>query len=303
MTNFPLRLRPGVHVAPADGGLSITGLGRILMMPGPTELSATWDLLFPGLHAGEPVDELLAVLPEADRPTGRAILRALHEAGLLLDARKSAAVDERERDRFHRTISYLEARAAEPYQAFRLLRATTVLVSGGGQAALAAGRALLRAGVGGLMLADAEATELAEVAAEVDIPLNAGAPQVIVTVDAEAPPAGGLPWFGVLLAGELALVGPGGVPDSEQATLVDTVTRHRQRTGIKLTPAPTSPVAAALAGNLAALQVVDRLADVPDANQAHVVTVTGMRVTRHPVSRPRSEDLNTIMMEGRELAR
>jgi len=255
MTGSPLRLRPGVHVAPTADGLSVTGLGRVLTVPGPSALGTTWDMLFPAVHRGGPAEDLVATLPDAHQATGHAILRVLGKAGLLLDLRARGALDDVETAQFRRTVSYLEATAPEPYSAFRRLRETHVRVEGTGPAALAAGRTLLRAGVGGLdcpSVPDASGAE--------------GPAEVVITVDGNQPPDSPL-WCGVFLCGDTAVVGPCGAGPLGEYT-----------------SAATSPVAAALAGNLAALHVINRVAELTEPPHTDVIEVEGMRVTQHPVS-------------------
>jgi hypothetical protein len=215
-------------------------------------------MLYPAVHRGGPAEDLVATLPDAHQATGHAILRVLGKAGLLLDLRARDALDDVETAQFRRTVSYLEATAPEPYSAFRRLRETHVRVEGTGPAALAAGRTLLRAGVGGLDCPDEQLADALGVLLNTD-----GPAEVVITVDRNQPPGSQL-WCGVFLCGGTAVVGPCGAPEALG----------------ELTSAATSPVAAALAGNLAALHVVNRVAELTEAPHTDVIEVEGMRVTQ-----------------------
>lgn len=228
-----VRLRPGVHVAPAPGGLSISGLGRTSVVSGDP---AEWDALFPGLHQGSPL------------PSGP-LVTILDDLGLLLDPDAVPA----DAGRYPRMLSYLEAYARDPYNAFQRLRSGTVSFSGpDGVLREAARRTLLQAGVDRFVPADPNA-------------------DAVITVDTLTGPVD-VPWIGVFLAGDLTLVGP---------NLPDAVRR------VALTPAPVSPVVAALAGSLAAFAAALAVAGLPAETrhpQVQLIRTDGLRVSTHPTT-------------------
>lgn len=243
-----VRLRPGVHAAPVPGGLSIAGLGRTTVVAADP---AEWDALFPRLHAGTPIDPSSSLVDRLD------------ELGLLLDPADRPA----EAARFPRLLSYLEAYATEPYDAFARLRSAVVYFPGGTGLVLdAVRRTLDQTGVGRLVTADPQPDAAA-----------------VITVDSlDAPDA---PWIGIWLAGEYALVGP---------TLPDALRRLR----FPVERAPVSPVVATLAGNLAGFAAALAIAEPPSPAepsgaaaaqpdrypQVQLIRTDGLKVGSHPTA-------------------
>ncbi|MEO6703550.1 MAG: hypothetical protein ABI140_08605, partial [Jatrophihabitantaceae bacterium] len=225
---------------------------------------------------------------QPDEPAGL-LIRVLAEAGLLLSTGPvidnglpcAAPVE----GGFARTANYLDSFADQPARSFELIRSGTVSVTGSGPASFAAARALLSFGFGTVQVSDpAVAGRLATLA-------SAG---LVASIDADADlmiwvgqrPQPAPASIGVLPAGELSFVGP--VTDSATGPdLEDVLDRYRLRTGSRPAAADTSPVAAALAGNLAALQALHWRAGLPNAGEpaAHLVHSESLRVQRYPLRR------------------
>lgn len=254
-----IRLRPGVHVAPVEQGLSVAGRGRSFVVPGGPELAANWNELFPQLHSG---------LTAVDHP----LFRVLAEADLLLFD------PGRDDHGFPRTLNYLQTWADEPDRALNAVRRGTVAVLGGDTGAFAAARALLNFGVGTVIVDDAETRgRLTPLAAGLGARLSrGGGADLTITVNDPTADTD----VGVLLAGEVGVISP-----ASGFGLSPLLDRMAVRTGERLQPLATSPVLSALAGNVAALQVLARFADLPGQQEACVATAD-MAVRRFAVQTP-----------------
>lgn len=258
----PIRLRPGAHAAPVGGGLLITGRGTTRLVRGDAAvLDAVWLRMLPAFHRGTDPARLAGLSSVA-----AAIIGALDSAGLLLP------VDPSWPD--HPTLEYLASVAEEPFEAWSRFRALKVSVVGTGPAALAAERALLSFG-----LAEAE--------------LRAADPDVVITVDDAAPVRAGTAWIGIASCGERVVVGPLRTVEGGSA-LDDALAMLGAR------PAPTSPVAARLAGNLAAADVLAFGAGLAEAYRwrASVVHVDGARVESVLVTTPGARPLSAEAAPG-----
>lgn len=248
-----IRLRPGVHAAPVAGGLLVTGRGATCLVPGDAAvLDALWLRMLPVLHRGTDPARLTSRSGLAEL-----IVETLDTAGLLLPA-DPAWPDEP-------ALEFLASVADEPLEAWHRFRALKVAVVGDGErgpAALAVERALVSFGLPAAHLC-------------------ADDPDVVVTIDGGAPAGDGVAWLGIASCGDRVVVGPlrtgdGGLSLDDAVAVLGAV------------PGPTSPVAARLAGGLAAADILAFGAGLAPAYRwrASVVHVDGARVETVPVATP-----------------
>ena len=162
-----LRLRPGVHYAPIDGGIYVSSARANFVMSGPPVLFRVVDICVPRLEDGADRDSLVAALGSAAAgPLVDHLLKTFDARDLLLrcDELHGGEPDAAERDRFPEALAYLETHLAQPYEGFRRIRASKVLVAGPHEALGPATRGLLRAGVGALVAATPEPPRMAALA-------------------------------------------------------------------------------------------------------------------------------------------
>lgn len=162
-----VRLRPGMHYAPIEGGVYFTGARASFVVKGPAALFRLVDTCVPLLEDGTQVDALVeAVGVSAARPLIMRLLEAFEARGLLLhlDQLSVAEPAPAERERFPETLSYLEAHCEDPYAVFRRVRAGRVLVSGPAEALGPAVRGVVRSGFGEVVAHTAEPERLAALA-------------------------------------------------------------------------------------------------------------------------------------------
>ncbi|HEX3540173.1 MAG TPA: hypothetical protein VHT75_06965 [Acidimicrobiales bacterium] len=163
-----LRVRPGLHYAPIDGGIYLSSARATFVMSGPPVLFRVVDTCVPLLEDGTDRDSLVAALgTTAAGPLVDHLLKTLDSRGLLLrgdefHGREPNAAD---RGRFPEALAYLETHQDQPYEDFRRIRASAVLVAGPHEALGPATRGLLRAGVGTVVVATTEPARMAALAA------------------------------------------------------------------------------------------------------------------------------------------
>jgi hypothetical protein len=282
------RLRPAVHIAPVPEGLLFIGWQESMVVHGSQSLSRLWDALFPHLHRGVDIHQLLEALPESARPVAQLLLDQLDESGFLL--REQAAMVETSGDVVHpeheRTRAFLDASAADPAAAQERLRTSPVMVRGHGVVAVHAARSLLRLGAGDVIVTDLAARqELVALAVEHGATLRseaAGTPAVTITVDETSTPYSGA-CVGVLQLGDHALVGP--LQSQPQDPGVGVALQRLRARGDDAPIAPAPAVAARLAGGLAALQVAHHLFGITTEydGMTYLVDAARLATSTHPV--------------------
>lgn len=226
-----VRLRPGVHYAPIDGGVYFSSARATFVMKGPAVLFRVVDTCVALLEDGTDIDHLVAAVgTPAAEPLVAHLVRTFDARGLLLavDHLLGPEPSPQERRRFPESLAYLESYQDQPYVDFGRIRAAHVLVAGPAEALGPAVRGLLRAGAGQILVATPEPERLAalstrhpEVRVErwresealpfmVDV-----APQAAVIFSDDAFPAeavrqlpAGCVVVAVRLAKDLAIVGP-----------------------------------------------------------------------------------------------
>lgn len=226
-----VRLRPGMHYAPIDGGVYFSSARAAFVVKGPRSLFPVVDTCVPLLEDGSDLDGLVAAVGvEAARSLVGRLLGTFNDRGLLLhlDRLSGPEPPPEERDRFPETLAYLEAHCDDPYAAFHRVRTAHALLIGPAEALAPAVRGLLRAGVRQVIAACDRPEHLARLAARHPqlrlLPLPAGelpAPQsepladVVVVVSHDEFPSdllGQLPdWcltVPVRVGKDLAIVGP-----------------------------------------------------------------------------------------------
>lgn len=282
------RLRPAVHVAPVPEGLLFVGWQESMVVHGSSSLWRLWEAMFPHVHRGVDLDQLITALPESARAVAQQVLEQLDARGFFLHEQTGAVGTARGpvHPDHERTLAFLEAAAPDPVRAQERLRTSAVEVRGRGDVAVHAARSLLRLGAGDLTVIDAAARrELAPLADEHGAALRSqagGTPVITITVDETFTPETGA-CVGVIQLGDHALVGPlqAGVHDPGVSVALD---RVRVR-GDAARQAPTPAVAARLAGGLAALQVVHFLCGITTEYEGMTYLVDAERLgtTTHPV--------------------
>ncbi|MEU3307661.1 hypothetical protein [Nocardiopsis sp. NPDC006832] len=299
MTRTRARLRGAVHVTPVEGGLLFIGWQESMVVKGSPALARLWEALFPHLHEGVALDELVGALPESARGAVTQLLEELLEKGFLLaepsaQQRRALVPEHPDHDR---TFAFLESAAPDPVAAFTRLREHPVVVHGEGPVALAATRCLLNLGAGAVSATDrtvvAELGGLAEATSarldhSVDLSTDGG--PVRLFVDPAVPYAEDAPWtgaasVGVAQMGRYAVIGP--VRSAPEAPdLGWALYRLRARTP-DAEPAPVPYVAATMAGNVAALQVFYHLTGVVTEydGMAYVLDTERLQTTSRPVWR------------------
>jgi hypothetical protein len=226
-----LRLRPGVHYAPLEGGVYFSSARATFVMKGPAVLFRVVDTCVPLMEDGTDIDQLVAAIgsPSA-RPLISHLVDTLDSRGLVLhlDQLLVGEPSAEDRQRFPETLAYLESYSDDPYADFRRIRRSRVLLCGPAEALGPAARGLVRAGIGHLVLATPQPHRLAPMAArypQIALLLHLGEgiptllagrlPQVAVIFTEDAFPTeaiGQLPpscaSIPVRLGKELAIVGP-----------------------------------------------------------------------------------------------
>lgn len=286
------RLRPAVHVAPVADGLLFVGWQKSLVLHGSENLLRLWEALFPHLHRGVDVDELLEALPQTARLTARTILAELDDHGFLLrdrapDPPVTQDAEHSEHPEHLRTRAFLDAAADDPAAAERSLRTTRVAIYGTGEAALSAARSLLRFGVGDVTIADPILRDrLGDLAAEHSAVLRADdrtrSAVAIVVSGTETPGTGRC--IGVMELGDHAVVGP--FQSHPSTPGVALALRRLRARGDDAPVGPVPTVVARLAGALAALQVVHHVCGISTEYEgmAHLVDAERLTTTTHPVA-------------------
>ncbi|MGH9126021.1 MAG: hypothetical protein ACRDZ8_15040 [Acidimicrobiales bacterium] len=226
-----VRLRPGMHYAPIDGGVYFSIARAAFVVKGPRSLFPVVDSCVPLLEDGSDLDGLVAAVGvEAARSLIGRLLGTFDDRGLLihLDRLSRPEPPPEERDRFPETLAYLEAHCDDPYAAFHRVRTAHALLIGPAKALAPAVRGLLRAGVRQVIAACDRPEHLARLAARHPqlrlLPLPLGGlpapqseplPDVVVVVSHDEFPSdlvGQLPdsclTVPVRVGKDLAIVGP-----------------------------------------------------------------------------------------------
>jgi len=154
-----IRLRPGVHYAPVDGGVYFSSARATFVVRGPAVLFRVVDTCLPLLEDGTDVDDLVAAVGSpAARRLITSLVGTLDSRGLVLhlDQLLGPEPSDTERHRFRESLAYLETHRDDPYADFCHLRTARVLLSGPAEALGPAARGLLRAGIGHVMVATPE---------------------------------------------------------------------------------------------------------------------------------------------------
>jgi hypothetical protein len=291
------RLRPSIHVAPADSGVAFLGLDDSFVLSGNTEAIWTvWRAVAPMLEHGVDLTDLLGA---ARTPSVRQLLETLIEQFtehnmLVSSAGLSDGQIHSDREKFAEVFGFLEAVAPDPARSFSALRAASVAVEGPADLVFAATRTLARSAVGRIsaIVADGEPLEVARLAQYVSldgIELAVGAsaaPDVLITTSGAAITVGDgdpqrfevrvLPDFAAIAA----VAGPGHSSGVE-ANWADCLRSDE--------PGPASPVLVALAASTAAHQAVLRIAGLPtqaDARQVIGIDAADLATTIHQVPLP-----------------
>jgi len=250
-----VKLRPGTHLAPVNGGVYFARGDRSFVLQGPRALYEAVDDQLGNLTAGTDLDTLVrSTGGEAGRPVWQHVLTTLVGRDILLDLdRVSPQPEEADRVRFRDVLSWLESQVPDPYATFARLRGATVAVAGAaGPARDSLVRGLDQLGVGRVLAA----TDAAE-------------PDLVVQLDG-APATAGRPAIQLRTADGYALVtaAPAAVADA----LASRVDRWQQSDEDRASAAPL-PMSAVLAGSLAAhgalRQLVGGLAGGQEATIVH----------------------------------
>lgn len=284
-----LRLRAAVHITPVDGGLYCVGWQETLKISGSAALGRLWSALFPHLHRGADPEALTAALPPSARGAARRLLDELLDKGFLRDEPASGAVEAPPAHPEHRrTLAFLDSAVDDPAAAFERLRTRPIAVHGTGPMAEAAVRCLVSLGAGRVETDD-PTEELRRHAVERGAelgPVPAGPPPVRVHIDLPEPTGPSAAAVGVAGLGDRVVIGPprraDGDPDLDTA-----LARMRDR-GEATDPGPVPEVAATLAGDLAAMQVLYELTGVSTEydGRAYLVSAERLQTTVHPLWTP-----------------
>jgi hypothetical protein len=229
-----IRLRPGMHYAPIEGGVYFTSARASFVVKGPAALFRLVDICIPLLEDGTEVDALVAAVGvAAARPLILRLLDAFDTRGSLLHPDRLMVPEPAasERERFPETLSYLEAHCQDPYALFRRVRACRVLVSGPAEALGPALRGLVRSGFGEVVAHTPEPERLAALASrhphlrlllsngDETLPVAGRPPQVAVIFAEDTVPGeviGHLPLSCIVvpvrLGKDVAIVGPALAP-------------------------------------------------------------------------------------------
>jgi hypothetical protein len=162
-----IRLRPGMHYAPVDGGVYFSSARATFVVRGPAVLFRVVDICLPLLEDGTDVDDLVAAVgTPAARRLITSLIGTLDARGLVLhlDQLLGPEPSDNERERFREALAYLETHRDDPYADFRRLQGARVLLSGPAEALGPAARGLIRAGVGHVMVATPEPVRLTALA-------------------------------------------------------------------------------------------------------------------------------------------
>ncbi|WP_051325228.1 hypothetical protein [Glycomyces tenuis] len=286
-TTGRVRLRAAVHITPVEGGLYCVGWQETLKISGSPALGKLWTALFPHLHRGADPEALTAALPPQARETARRLLDELLDKGFLRpELPGRAAADEASLHPDHRrTLSFLDSAVEDPHAAFDRLRSHPIAIHGEGPLAEAAARCLLSLGAGRLSVSEPSAAlkeHAAETGAELG-PLGGGGAPVRIHIDTPEPSAEAAAVIGVAQLSDRAVIAPPRRGEDE-AGLATVLERMRAR-GVDTASAPVPDVAAALAGNLAAMQAFYLLTGVSTEydGQAYQVMAERLQTTTHPV--------------------
>lgn len=276
-----LRLRPGLHYAPVDGGVYFAGARAAFVMNGPPALFKVIDACLPLLECGTDVEELVTALGRpAARPVVEALVETLSARDLLLhpDQLTGPEPSAEDRDRYPEALAYLETHRDQPYADFLRIRRSTVGLVGPVEPMGPAVRGLLRSGVGRIVVATSEPSRLASLAARHAEIILAGAEEQLIADVAVIFSADGFPLASppgsivvpVRVGKDLAIVGPA-VTGGVTAT---TVERLWERAGnwwrLDHRDLLVRPSGDLLAGALAAHVAFEALCG-RDGGQAHVV--------------------------------
>ncbi|MDX8142578.1 hypothetical protein SK854_10660 [Lentzea sp. BCCO 10_0061] len=302
MTRVLVRLRPVVTATPTADGLHLRGWASSCTLSGGTGLWKVWQRLAPQLEAGIPRASL-EVPPDA-APAVRAavslILDQLWEHDMLVEM-PAWGTDMPAPE----VAAWLESAAAEPVEAWRRLRAATVIVSGHGpleraavQAAEAVGLAVQRSGT---------ATKARELQAGKNEP-TPKAPEPITPQAGENQPTTGLPRDSdaavpstsrelVISAGDLIVQAGCGteagyvLPSAPEGfTSLNTEVTMRTAARLGITGEPPE-ILATLIGSAAVHRLVCAIAGLPDPAaeladtypMALVAHASPLRATYHPL--------------------
>ncbi len=147
-----IRLRPGVHYAPVDGGVYFSSARATFVVRGPAVLFRVVDTCLPLLEDGTDVDDLVAAVGSpAARRLITSLVGTLDSRGLVLhlDQLLGPEPGDTERQRFREALAYLETHRDDPYADVHRLRTARVLLMPSGRAGLGGpGPCFSRAGIG-----------------------------------------------------------------------------------------------------------------------------------------------------------
>ncbi|MET9231616.1 hypothetical protein [Lentzea sp. NPDC003310] len=265
MTRVRVRLRPAVQATQTPDGLHLRGWASSCTLSGGSGLWKVWQRLAPQLEAGLPRADL-EVPPGTAEPVRAAvalIVEQLWEHDMLVEMPEWGADAPAPE-----VAAWLESAAAEPVEAWRRLRAVTVVVTGRGllgdaavRAVEAVGVAVLRAGsttpvVGDLSTAAPQGPEDVRTA-----PIDR-AEAARATLATPASPA-------TLSAGDLTLQAACGtevgyaLPPTTTLTSVNTEATTRITARLGLTGDPTEPLAT-LVACAAVHRLLSTVAGLPD---------------------------------------
>lgn len=162
-----IRLRPGIHYVPIEGGVYFSSARATFVVRGPDVLFRVVDTCLPLLEDGTDIDELVAAIgTPAARKMITSLVNTLDSRGLVLHLEHLRGPEPcaTERQRFGDALAYLETHRDDPYADFRRIRSARVLLSGPAEALGPAARGLLRAGIGHVMAATDEPHRLSALA-------------------------------------------------------------------------------------------------------------------------------------------
>jgi hypothetical protein len=306
-------LRPNVQVAPVPEGLGFWGWTSSFVVKGPAALAALWQAALPRLQQGASRAELLAGLPGKTHPVLERILVELAGHDMLLDSSQFTAppIEDKDAEPYLDTLRYLQSMSADPYAAFARIRSARVVALGVGPALWPAVRLLLQSGAGTVTACPWRDAALQPPPAEPTIQVRpqrtddashlagllAEAPHLIMQLEVDpATPrlaevagtgrAAGIPVVGAVVLHDRAVVGPIGGDDRPDSSEALAALRRRRGDGSAQPGADTSPVLAALAGNLAAFTALRLLAGLPTAltdGTALVLERERLHTSEHPV--------------------
>jgi hypothetical protein len=277
-----LRLRPGLHYAPIEGGVYFSSARATFVMQGPALLFRVVDVCVPLLEDGTDIDQLVATIgAPAARPLIDHLIKTFDARGLLLHLHHLAVPEPGpvERERFPEALAYLETFCDDPYAAFLRIRKARVLLSGPPEALGPAARGLVRAGLGQVLVATTEPERLAGLASRhpevrlllcphgvIPLLVSRYRPQAAVIFTEDSFPAEALRRvpatciaIPVRLGKDLAIVGPALVPGDDARGAMRLWSRAASWSGLDGDDPLVRPSSDLLAGALAGQVALDAM--------------------------------------------